>query len=388
MRALARRPSAGRVRGRAAPPPRLDTPKSGPSDPRIKVIDYDPWAVVNLTGVFRTATQIQFGDEETILHVALGDTTGWEVAAEKNILFVKPKAPGGPTNLIVTTSRGGRPATLCLRTHHPRAGASARNTPDMSSSVCASAIRRTRRPRPPRSLSADAAALDRRIVDLKLDRAVARGPAQPGLRRAGRRRPAALGGLRQRPLHRPAVPGQPACADALPGRSRRDRKPDPLRRARRIRGGPRRRPPATPAARARRALHLQRGLRALRPQPRHRHRRAGCPTHRQGSPAPMTDRRSPTGGEADAPPEPADRVERAISADRRAAGVGPWPARPSSWPPSWPAAASSSPPPGTAAGPAPRPRRTNRRPRVVPALSRLKVPAARPWPRRAQRPAG
>ncbi|MFZ3006673.1 MAG: hypothetical protein WA047_10880 [Phenylobacterium sp.] len=24
----------------------LDTPKSGPSDPRIKVVDYDPWAVV------------------------------------------------------------------------------------------------------------------------------------------------------------------------------------------------------------------------------------------------------------------------------------------------------------------------------------------------------
>ena len=58
----------------------LDTPRPGPSDPRIKTVDYDPWAVVKITGVFRTATQIVLGDDETILHVALGDTTGWDVA--------------------------------------------------------------------------------------------------------------------------------------------------------------------------------------------------------------------------------------------------------------------------------------------------------------------
>src|SRR3990167_3074564 len=83
----------------------LDAPKAGPSDPRIKVVDYDPWAVVKVVGVFRTATQILLGEDETILHVALGDATGWDVVAEKNILFAKPKAPRGPTNLIVTTSR-------------------------------------------------------------------------------------------------------------------------------------------------------------------------------------------------------------------------------------------------------------------------------------------
>src|SRR6185437_6050016 len=92
----------------AAPPSAsaLDMPKAGASDPRIKVVDYDPWAVVHVTGVFRTATQIVLGEDETILHVALGDATGWDVAPEKNILFVKPKAPRAPTNLIVTTSRG------------------------------------------------------------------------------------------------------------------------------------------------------------------------------------------------------------------------------------------------------------------------------------------
>lgn len=151
----------------------LDAPKPGPSDPRIKVIDYDPWAVVKVTGVFRTATQIQFGDDETILHVAVGDATGWDVAAEKNILFVKPKAPRGPTNLIVTTSRGAetRNYTFELST---RAGSSSRATSDTVF------VLRFRYPadetaKAAAALSVEAAALERRILELKLDRAVVEG---------------------------------------------------------------------------------------------------------------------------------------------------------------------------------------------------------------------
>jgi type IV secretion system protein VirB9 len=151
----------------------LDTPKAGPSDPRIKVVDYDPWAVVKVTGVFRTATQIVLGDDETILHVALGDATGWEVAAEKNILFVKPKAPRGPTNLIVTTGRGGgtRTYTFELST---RAGSAAQRTADTVFGL------RFRYPQDAKAqaaeaVTAEAAALERRVVDLKLDRAVVEG---------------------------------------------------------------------------------------------------------------------------------------------------------------------------------------------------------------------
>jgi type IV secretion system protein VirB9 len=157
----------------ASPVYALDTPKSGPSDPRIKVVDYDPWAVVKITGVFRTATQILLGDDETILHVAVGDATGWDVAAEKNILFVKPKAARPPTNLIVTTSRGGetRNYTFELST---RAGSSARTTSDTVFGL------RFRYPQDEKAavtsaLTAQAAALERRIVELKLDRAVVEG---------------------------------------------------------------------------------------------------------------------------------------------------------------------------------------------------------------------
>ena len=157
----------------AAPAHALDTPKSGPSDPRIKIVDYDPWAVVQVTGVFRTATQILLGPDESILHVAVGDATGWEVAAEKNILFVKPKAARPPTNLIVTTNRGTetRNYTFELST---RAGSSARTTPDTVFGL------RFRYPQDEEAaiaaaVTAQASALDRRIIDLKLDRAVVEG---------------------------------------------------------------------------------------------------------------------------------------------------------------------------------------------------------------------
>lgn len=83
-----------------------ETPQAGKSDARMRMIDYDPVQVVKITGVYRTATQILFGEDETILHVAVGDATAWDVAAEKNILFIKPKAAHGTTNLIVTTDRG------------------------------------------------------------------------------------------------------------------------------------------------------------------------------------------------------------------------------------------------------------------------------------------
>jgi type IV secretion system protein VirB9 len=151
----------------------LDTPRAGPSDPRIKVVDYDPWAVVKVTGVFRTATQIVLGEDETILHVALGDTSGWEVAAEKNILFVKPKAARGPTNLIVTSGRGATTRTYTFELS-TRAGSATRHTADTVFGL---------RFRYPEDLKAQAAigqtaealALERRVVDLKLDRAVLEG---------------------------------------------------------------------------------------------------------------------------------------------------------------------------------------------------------------------
>jgi type IV secretion system protein VirB9 len=84
----------------------VEAPRAGRSDARMRWVDYDPLQVYRVVGAFRTATQILFGPDETIQHVAVGDTVSWDVAAEKNILFIKPKEREAATNLIVTTSRG------------------------------------------------------------------------------------------------------------------------------------------------------------------------------------------------------------------------------------------------------------------------------------------
>lgn len=84
----------------------VEAPRAGREDARMRWVDYDPSQVYRVVGAFRTATQILFGADETILHVAVGDTVSWDVAAEKNILFIKPKERQAATNLIVTTARG------------------------------------------------------------------------------------------------------------------------------------------------------------------------------------------------------------------------------------------------------------------------------------------
>lgn len=159
----------------ASPAGAVEVPRPGPADPRIKVVDYDPQQVVRIVGVFRTATQILFSPDETILHVALGDTSGWEVAPEDNVLFAKPKAVRAPTNLIVTTrSAGGmtRHYTFELAT---RAGGTSRAAPD-TFFVVQFRYPDAEKAALQQALSAEAQAIEARIVQLKLDRGVLEGP--------------------------------------------------------------------------------------------------------------------------------------------------------------------------------------------------------------------
>jgi type IV secretion system protein VirB9 len=160
--------------GPALPALALATPAPGRADPRIRTVDYDPLQVVRVVGVFRTATQILFGPNETILHVAVGDMTGWDVVAERNILFMKPKERRGPTNLIATTSLPGgetRNYTFELTT---RDGPSSTSAPDTFFVV------RFRYPADEKAalvavIAAEETALRQKVVELKLDRGVIEG---------------------------------------------------------------------------------------------------------------------------------------------------------------------------------------------------------------------
>lgn len=80
-------------------------PISGPRDPRVRTVSYDPMNVVDITGVIRAATVIEFAPTETIEKVAGGDATSWLVSPAGNLMFLKPTQALPPSNLVVVTRR-------------------------------------------------------------------------------------------------------------------------------------------------------------------------------------------------------------------------------------------------------------------------------------------
>jgi type IV secretion system protein VirB9 len=80
-----------------------ETPHRTEKDDRIREVVFSDAQVFRIVGVFRSATQIVFSDQERVQHVALGDTVSWEVAPAENSLFIKPREFAGSTNLVVLT---------------------------------------------------------------------------------------------------------------------------------------------------------------------------------------------------------------------------------------------------------------------------------------------
>lgn len=75
------------------------------SDPRIQIVDYDPDQVILLRAAPGFQVTLQFGSDEHIENVAVGDGAAWQVTANHrgDLLFVKPIRDGVTTNLTVAT---------------------------------------------------------------------------------------------------------------------------------------------------------------------------------------------------------------------------------------------------------------------------------------------
>ena len=116
----------------ASPSVALETPVGGPTDERIRFVDYTPNDVVKVVGRFRASTQIEFDPGEEVAHVAIGDAVAWEVAPANNILFLKPREKNPPTNLqVVPSARPASGVSTNSSCKHPRATFDAR-TPILS----------------------------------------------------------------------------------------------------------------------------------------------------------------------------------------------------------------------------------------------------------------
>lgn len=77
------------------------------ADGRIRTEMYNPDKVVAIDGRVGVQLTIEFGENERIENVAIGDSTTWQVTPNKraNLLFLKPLHAGAKTNMTVVTDR-------------------------------------------------------------------------------------------------------------------------------------------------------------------------------------------------------------------------------------------------------------------------------------------
>lgn len=82
-------------------------PEPGPVDPHIQSILYVPDEVVELRGALGWQIMIEFGPDERIENVSIGDALAWQVTPNRKArnLFLKPLAKNAATNMTVVTNR-------------------------------------------------------------------------------------------------------------------------------------------------------------------------------------------------------------------------------------------------------------------------------------------
>lgn len=85
-----------------------NNPKAYPQDARILKVNYQDNNVTPLRGKTFTATQVIFSDDEVILDVEGGDSTGWMVTHQAqlgNMVFIKPTVLGSDANMTIVTNK-------------------------------------------------------------------------------------------------------------------------------------------------------------------------------------------------------------------------------------------------------------------------------------------
>lgn len=82
------------------------SPQSYPTDQHVQYANYDPHQVYRINSLQGYITSIQFGTDEKILSVNIGDSSSWLISIQNEVINLKPTADLPNTNLNVLTSRG------------------------------------------------------------------------------------------------------------------------------------------------------------------------------------------------------------------------------------------------------------------------------------------
>lgn len=90
-------------------------------DPRVKIVEYNPLAIVTIKQALGYSTHIQLAPDEEVVDVGAGDSLAWEVAPSGNHVFIKPREIDGRTNLAIVTTKCPINSwwTLCPRKNSP-----------------------------------------------------------------------------------------------------------------------------------------------------------------------------------------------------------------------------------------------------------------------------
>ncbi len=80
-------------------------PRSIKTDHRVRTVIYQPDEVYKFTGHYRYQTSIEFGKDETIQTISMGDSTAWMMNPTGNRLFLKPIEQDATTNMTLITNR-------------------------------------------------------------------------------------------------------------------------------------------------------------------------------------------------------------------------------------------------------------------------------------------
>lgn len=116
----------------AAPAAAQVQPQPVAGDPRIQTVEYDPNQIVQLQGATGYQMSVEFGPDEQIENVAVGDSGAWQVTPNRrgDHLFVKPIQSGVSTNMTVVTNTrvylfelvpASGPVAYTVRFHYPGA---------------------------------------------------------------------------------------------------------------------------------------------------------------------------------------------------------------------------------------------------------------------------
>ena len=92
----------------AAPLAAQVQPQAGSGDPRIQTVAYAADRVILLQGAPGYQITVEFGSDEQIENVAIGDSASWQASPNRrgDYLFVKAVQGGAATNMtVVTTAR-------------------------------------------------------------------------------------------------------------------------------------------------------------------------------------------------------------------------------------------------------------------------------------------